>query len=311
MENYSLLIPLLLLLSREGLSEFREKWTTNRHQQNLSKWISMFISPSGEHVAIAVGNEITILQRDDNYQEPCGIFTYSYPITYTFGAWSEDHGVLGVFDSTDTLYFIRANGEEITRITKQHLKVPLPIISFVIHDDKNVKKSCLCTFSILASDGSVHDIEISQDPSASISTTSSSHVDSLLQKNSLKIFLVVGTYSISLWQWCRQSGLQQVSSSEFEGLYTKTKGYTDQMSSPKVVFSPQGEFIATVDWWLLYQCRRCIHGVRRSRREQGDQRRWMGTKGEIDGVKSERRRRDGWERIDGVKLERRRRDGWE
>ncbi|KAI3790649.1 hypothetical protein L2E82_03853 [Cichorium intybus] len=162
MENYSLLIHLLLLLSREG----------------------------------------------------------SYPITYIFGAWSEDHGVLGVYDSTDTLYFIRANGEEITRITKQHLKVSLPIISFVIHDDKNVKKSCLCTFSILASDGSVHDIEISQDPS---------------------------TYSISLWQWCRQSGLQQVSSFEFEGLYTKTKGYTDQMSSPKVVFSPQGEFIATVD----------------------------------------------------------------
>lgn len=67
----------------------------------------------------------------------------SYPITYTFGAWSEDHGVLGIFDNTDTLYFIRANGEEITRITKQHLKVPLPIISFVIHDDKDVKKSCL------------------------------------------------------------------------------------------------------------------------------------------------------------------------
>lgn len=263
----------LRFLSTQGLSEFREKWTTNKHQQNLSKWISMFISPGGEHVAIAVGNEITILQRDDNYQEPCGIFTCSYPITYTFGAWSEDHGVLGVFDSTDTLYFIRANGEEITRITKQHLKVPLPIISFVIHDDKNVKKSCLCTFSILASDGSVHDIEISQDPSASISTTSSSNVDSLLQKKfpqnisccgshpDSSLLAVVsstvsitststishGTYSISLWQWCRQSGLQQVSSSEFEGLYTKTKGYTDQMSSPKVVFSPQGEFIATLD----------------------------------------------------------------
>ncbi|KAI3515722.1 hypothetical protein L1887_14625 [Cichorium endivia] len=64
-------------------------------------------------------------------------------------------------------------------------------------------------------------------------------------------------------------------------------------------------------WWLLYPCRRFIHSVRRSRREQGDQRRWMGRKGEIDGVNLERRRSDGWERIDGVKLERRRRDGWE
>ncbi|KAJ9546225.1 hypothetical protein OSB04_025932 [Centaurea solstitialis] len=264
---------LLRFLSTQGLSEFREKWTTNRHPQKLSKWISMFISPSGEYVAIAVGNEITILQRDDNYQDPCGIFTSSYPVTFMLGAWSEDHGVLGVFDNTDTLYFIRANGEEITRVTKQHLKVPLPIISFVIHDDKDMTKSCLCTFSILASDGSAHDIEISQDPSASISTMSSSNVGSLLQKqfpqnvfccgyhpDSSLLAVVsstvsiastssvsIGPYSISLWQWCRQSGLLQVASAEFEGLYAKTKGYADHISSPKVIFSPQGEFVATLD----------------------------------------------------------------
>ncbi|KAI3756951.1 hypothetical protein L6452_04483 [Arctium lappa] len=264
---------LLRFLSTQGLSEFREKWTTSRHPQKLSKWISVFVSPNGEYVAIAVGNEITFLERDDNYQEPCGIFTSSYPITFMLGAWSEDHGVLGVFDSTDTLYFIRANGEEITRITKQHLKVPLPIISFVIHDDKDMTKSCLCTFSILASDGSVHDIEISQDPSASISTTSSSNVGSLLQKKfPQNVFccgyhpdrsllavvssavsitstssVSIGPYSISLWQWCRQSGLLQLASAEFEGLYAKTKGYADQISAPKVLFSPQGEFVATLD----------------------------------------------------------------
>lgn len=56
-----------------------------------------------------------------------------------------------------------------------------------------------------------------------------------------------GPYSISLWKWSRQSGLQQVASTEFEGLYTKTKGYADQISSPKVLFSPQGEFVATLD----------------------------------------------------------------
>lgn len=78
-DNYSLLIPLLLLLYHEGLNEFREKWATSKYPQKLSKWISMFVSPSGEHVAIAVGNEITILQRDDNYQEPCGIFTCKIP----------------------------------------------------------------------------------------------------------------------------------------------------------------------------------------------------------------------------------------
>ncbi|KAL4557204.1 hypothetical protein LXL04_035377 [Taraxacum kok-saghyz] len=263
----------LRFLSTQGLSEFREKWTTNKNPQKLTKYISMYVSPSSEHVAIAVGNTVTILQRDDNYQNPCGIFTCSYPITYTFGAWSEDHGVLGIIDNTDTLYFIRANGEEINRITKQHLKLPSPIISFGVHEDKDVKKSLLCTFSILASDGSVHDIEISQDPSASISTMSSSNAGSLSQKQfpqnisccgshpDSSLFAVVssaasitststltsGPYSISIWQWCREKGLQQLASVDFEGLYTKTKSYTDQMSSPKVVFSPHGEFIATLD----------------------------------------------------------------
>ncbi|KAI3705881.1 hypothetical protein L1987_76130 [Smallanthus sonchifolius] len=261
------------LLSTKGLSDFREKWTTNRHPQKLSRWTSIFVSPSGEHVAVAVGNEITILQRNDNYQEPRGIFTSTSLVTFMFGAWSEDHDILGVFDNTDTLYFIRANGEEITRITKQHLKMPLPIISFVIHDNKDMKKSCLCTFSLLASDGSVHDIEISQDPSASISTMSSSNLGSSIHKQfpqnvsccgyhpdssllavvssvvsiPLTSTVTVGPYNVSLWKWCRQSGLQQVASAEFEGLYTKTKGYTDQISSPKVQFSPQKQFVATLD----------------------------------------------------------------
>ncbi|XP_071709835.1 MAG2-interacting protein 2 [Rutidosis leptorrhynchoides] len=263
---------LFRLISTKGLSELREKWTSSRHQQKLSKWTSMFVSPTGEHVAIAVGNQITILQRDDNYQQPCGIYISDFPVTFLFGAWSEDHGVLGVFDNTDTLYFIRANGEVITRITKQHLKAPLPIISLFVHNDKDTNKSCLCTFSILASDGSVRDIEISQDPSASISTITSPN-SSLLHKQfpqnvsccgyhpdssllavvssavsiSLTSNVIIGPYSISLWQWCRQSGLQQVASAEFEGLYTKTKGYTDRISCPKVLFSPQAEFVATLD----------------------------------------------------------------
>ncbi|KAD4584211.1 hypothetical protein E3N88_21812 [Mikania micrantha] len=263
----------LRLLSTKGLSEFREKWTTNRHPQKLSKWTSIFVSPSGEHVAIAIGNAITILHRDDNYQEPCGIFASNSPVTFMFGAWSEDHDILGVFDNTDTLYFIRANGEEITRITKQHLKIPLPIISLVIHDNKNMRKSCLCTFSLLASDGSVHDVEISQDPCASISTTSNSNSGSLLHKQfpqnvsccgyhpdssliavvscavsiTTTSAVVIGPYIISLWKWRRQSGLQQVASAEFEGLYTKTKGYTDQVSFPKVQFSPLKQFVATLD----------------------------------------------------------------
>ena len=38
-----------------------------------------------------------------------------------------------------------------------------------------------------------------------------------------------------------------MASAEFEGLYAKTKGYLDQISSPKVLFSPERKFVATLD----------------------------------------------------------------
>lgn len=37
--------------------------------------VSLFISSTGELVAVAASNQITILQKEDNYAEPCGIFT--------------------------------------------------------------------------------------------------------------------------------------------------------------------------------------------------------------------------------------------
>lgn len=63
--------------------------------------------------------------------------------TFTCGTWSEAHEVLGVADDTDTLYFIKANGEEITRVTKRHLNASLPIVGLVVLDDTYMKKSCL------------------------------------------------------------------------------------------------------------------------------------------------------------------------
>lgn len=65
------------------------------------------------------------------------------PASFTTGTWSESHDVLGVSDDTDTLYFIRANGEEIVRISRRHLKVSLPVISLIVQDDSELQKSCL------------------------------------------------------------------------------------------------------------------------------------------------------------------------
>lgn len=73
----------------------------------------------------------------------CSPSSGSNLVTFTTGAWSEIHDVLGVMDDTDTLYFIKSNGEEITRILKRHLKVSSPIINLIANDDSDVGRSCL------------------------------------------------------------------------------------------------------------------------------------------------------------------------
>ena len=64
----------MLLLFCEGVSQLKEKWTEYNQPKRLRRFISLFVSPRGKHVAIATGNQITILSKEDDYQEPCGIF---------------------------------------------------------------------------------------------------------------------------------------------------------------------------------------------------------------------------------------------
>ncbi|KAI7984708.1 hypothetical protein LOK49_LG14G00528 [Camellia lanceoleosa] len=108
--------------------------------------------------------------------------------SFTFGIWSESHDVLGVVDDTDILYFIKANGEKITRITKKHLKVSLPIMGLIVHDSSDMSKSCLCSFDVLTSDGSLHEVEISQDPSASVFSAHTSNNNSTLKEFPENVF---------------------------------------------------------------------------------------------------------------------------
>ena len=63
--------------------------------------------------------------------------------TFTTGTWSECHDVLGVADDTGTLYFIKLNGEEITRITRRHLKICMPIVGLIAENDSDEQRSCL------------------------------------------------------------------------------------------------------------------------------------------------------------------------
>ncbi|KAF8394648.1 hypothetical protein HHK36_020864 [Tetracentron sinense] len=265
---------LLSLLSAQGLKQLKEKWSEYGRPRKLKKWISLFISPRAEHVAVAAGSQIIFLQKDDNYKEPSGIFTSRILGTFTHGTWSESHSILGVIDDTDTLYFIKANGEEITRITKKQLKVSASIIGLIVQDESESKSSCLCGFNVLTSDGLLHHIEVSLEPSSSISSMPPSSNHLILKKGfpqnvscvdyhpELSLLVVVGSaasisvnsgsitgfYCLSLWRKTRNLDLDLVfSTSQFEGLYSTPKGYVGLLTTPKVVISPQGKFVATLD----------------------------------------------------------------
>ena len=64
--------------------------------------------------------------------------------SFTCGVWCESHDVLGVLDDADTLYFLKANGEEKSRVTLKQLKLSSPIIGLIPQDDPDGQGPCGC-----------------------------------------------------------------------------------------------------------------------------------------------------------------------
>ncbi|XP_052303257.1 MAG2-interacting protein 2 isoform X2 [Populus trichocarpa] len=162
------------------LSIIKDKWSDYRNYNSnnsrlatrIKRNLSLFISPRGEYVAVASANQITILSKENEYQQPHGIFTCSSGCVFTCGVWSETHGVLGVVDDSDTVYFIKVNGEEITRISRRLLKVSSSIAGLIPQDDddKDAQRRS-CFFVIITADGCLRQIEIGKEPSASVSNS--------------------------------------------------------------------------------------------------------------------------------------------
>ncbi|PIA34738.1 hypothetical protein AQUCO_03700186v1, partial [Aquilegia coerulea] len=262
-------------LPLQGVNQLKQKWDQYKHPRKLKKWKSLFVSSRGEHVAVASGNQITILQKSNNYKEPCGIFTsYNRHATFLLGAWSDYHDVLGALDDTYTLYFIKANGEEIKRITQSELKVSVPIVGLIVLGIPDAKASCLCSFTMLASDGMLHHIEVSQKPSAHLSSmlTSKNHLSPNKQFHrsvlcvdyhpKFSLLVVVGTTDnisgksddnaesccLSLWRIERNLDIELVSySPRLEDFYSTPKGYEGPLTTPKVVISPRSKRVAALD----------------------------------------------------------------
>ncbi|XVF10128.1 hypothetical protein REPUB_Repub07fG0156400 [Reevesia pubescens] len=168
--------------------------------------------------------------------------------------------------------FSQVNGEEITRVTKRHLKVSSTIIGLIAQDDSEAERAFLCSFTVLTSDGAFHHIEISEEPIASISSTNNSGLALKRQfpqnifcfdyYRELSLLLVVGSAggsssitateksgpcNLSLWRKSENLVLEPLASTQFEGIYFEQKGYAGHLSYPKVLISPRGDYIATLD----------------------------------------------------------------
>ncbi|KAI5405491.1 MAG2-interacting protein 2 isoform X1 [Lathyrus oleraceus] len=246
---------LLSLLSVRGVTQLKEKWTEYNEPKRLRKLVSLFVSPTAKYVAVAAGNRITILSKEDDYQQSYAIFTGSDFGTFSVGAWSEDDEILGVADDYDTLYFIKFNGEVVAEITKKHLKISSPIVG--LFSDNDSDESYL--FTAITSDGSFQRIEISYGQGISTFPKYVFNHRSHLRNNvfcfdnhhELNLFVAVHTPSgschLSLWHKNSSTELEQVFSLQFEGLYSRPKGYKGQLIYPKLLISPQATFIATLD----------------------------------------------------------------
>ncbi|CAN1250963.1 MAG2-interacting protein 2 [Linum perenne] len=284
----------LSLLSVRGISRLREKWSSHSSRDKFKKPVSLFISSMGERVAVATGSQITILQKDDDYQEPTGLFNTSFSqflffqssdlyrcrptlsrlilgtsgascCAYTCGIWSE--GILGVVDDMDTLYFIKASGVQIARITKRQLKISSSIIGLIPQDSSDVPGSCLCRFLAITSDGYIHQIDVSRESSINSVSNSRSAAKGQFPKDVFcfhyvpesSLLLVVGSmsvgsltsnagcYHLSIWRQCQNLNLEQLSSVRFEGLYHTLQDNIRCLAYPKVLMSPEGEFISSLD----------------------------------------------------------------
>lgn len=239
------------------MNQLKEKWNEYNEPKRLRKLVSLFVTPTAKYVAVAAGNRITILSKEDDYQQSYSIFTGSDFSTFSVGDWSEDDEILGVADDYDTLYFIKFTGEVVAEITKKDLKISAPIVGLFSDNDSNMNDESYL-FTVITSDGSLQQIEISYGGVSTIPKYICKHRSHLRNNiycfdrhHELNLFAAVHTKSgschVSLWHKTSNTDLEQVFSLQFEGLYLKPKGYKGQLIYPKLLISPQATFIATLD----------------------------------------------------------------
>ncbi|KAG5233673.1 MAG2-interacting protein [Salix suchowensis] len=161
------------------------------------------------------------------------------------------------------------------RINKRQLRASSSIVGLIPQDgdDNDAQRSCLCRFVVITADGCLHLIETSKEPSASVLNSGLKSLGKFPKdvfcvdySSECSLLVVVGSAvgisqssvgnsagSCLLSLWCRSQNLdlEPLISIQFEGLYSKSKDAA--LSCPKVLISPQGKYVATLD------IRGCLH----------------------------------------------------
>ncbi|KAI3907709.1 hypothetical protein MKW98_016353 [Papaver atlanticum] len=86
-----------------------QEWDERKNPKRFKEWIPLVVSSAGEYVAEASGNKTTILWKNDDHRNPVAFLSVKLG-TFTYGAWSDIHDILGVIDETDTSYIIKSRG---------------------------------------------------------------------------------------------------------------------------------------------------------------------------------------------------------
>ncbi|KAJ4712400.1 MAG2-interacting protein 2 [Melia azedarach] len=114
-------LSLFFPLYDEGVSKFKEKWSRYRQLRKIKKRLSLFISPRGEHVAMAVGNQIIVSRRMMTSTNLAAFLLIPKPMNFFVEAHSDGNGVkqilrliLSLFDNS--LANKRPNEEDISAV---------------------------------------------------------------------------------------------------------------------------------------------------------------------------------------------------
>ncbi|KAJ4775020.1 neuroblastoma-amplified sequence protein [Rhynchospora pubera] len=262
----------LSYLSLGGVAKIKEKWSGYYRGRAFKREIFLIVSPNGKYVAVCASNEIVVLEKGNNYMEPCGIYKENdRTVAFATGTWMEAEGILVVLDDLSNIYVIKANGIEVARQSNKQLKIPLPIIGIVVLEDSNSSES-LGRFAIFVNDGSIHQLCIrkAHDISATVSIQHISKNVALSESSQQPSFvacvdfnpnlsLVVllggsdsssGNYCLYLLRVARNSELIFCCCGpDFIGSFLPSapKGQATLDSYPKVQISPQGKYVATLD----------------------------------------------------------------